>query len=301
MKRIVALILAALIACLAPACADADRNTVKAVQQALNDAGYDCGAPDGLAGKRTAAAITAYQADHGLAATGVVDDALLAALGLAPEAAAASGEAADADGLGYTAGELYDGLAFREAWYALFSQRILSDAEDPESEETQALLRAYHYEKLLRAGIDFHSLYADRAMTRYARPGSITLSLFDREDAIDTADYVAAVSFLELVSVVYGGSEDELRAILDSWLPAAPSNGEGLSTADWGMEYLTVLEIVTEIMKAYKDLPRDEYQAKLNEEWDKRWRGDFPLGKCVIQFYRDNAEHCVCIQALDMG
>jgi len=38
-----------------------DRDTVRQVQQALNEAGYDCGTPDGIAGKRTAAAITRYQ------------------------------------------------------------------------------------------------------------------------------------------------------------------------------------------------------------------------------------------------
>lgn len=59
-----------------------DRETVKAAQAALNEAGYDCGTPDGAAGKNTRAAILAYQADHDLAQTGKVNGELLEALGL---------------------------------------------------------------------------------------------------------------------------------------------------------------------------------------------------------------------------
>ena len=59
-----------------------DKATVKAVQQALNDAGYECGKPDGSAGKKTKAAITAYQTDKGLTVTGTVTDELLRSLGL---------------------------------------------------------------------------------------------------------------------------------------------------------------------------------------------------------------------------
>ena len=55
---------------------------VKDVQQALNDAGFDCGAPDGAAGKKTIAAITAYQQANGLPATGTITFALLESLGL---------------------------------------------------------------------------------------------------------------------------------------------------------------------------------------------------------------------------
>ena len=59
-----------------------DKETVKKVQQALNDAGYDCGTPDGIAGKKTESAIKAFQAANGLEQTGVIDDQLLEALGL---------------------------------------------------------------------------------------------------------------------------------------------------------------------------------------------------------------------------
>ncbi len=57
-----------------------DKETVKKVQAALNDAGYNCGTPDGIAGKMTEAAISAYQLDNGLEATGEITYELLAAL-----------------------------------------------------------------------------------------------------------------------------------------------------------------------------------------------------------------------------
>ena len=60
-----------------------DKDTGKKVQQALNDAGYNCGTPDGIAGKKTYAAIGSYQRAKGLAETQQIDDALLQALGLA--------------------------------------------------------------------------------------------------------------------------------------------------------------------------------------------------------------------------
>ena len=59
-----------------------DKDTVKAVQEALNNAGYECGKPDGAAGKKTKAAISAFQKDNGLAETGTVPYELMLALGL---------------------------------------------------------------------------------------------------------------------------------------------------------------------------------------------------------------------------
>ena len=85
MRRWMILMLAGLLALsTASALADAytDKDIVKQIQQALNDAGYDCGAPDGMVGQKTVAAITAYQTDKGLEVTAVIDDALLNALGV---------------------------------------------------------------------------------------------------------------------------------------------------------------------------------------------------------------------------
>jgi len=55
-------------------------NRVRDVQQALNDAGFAAGPADGIAGRRTRAAIRAYQQDAGLPVSGEIDAALVARL-----------------------------------------------------------------------------------------------------------------------------------------------------------------------------------------------------------------------------
>ena len=96
MKKIVTWSLAVLLVlssfAMVSAAAYTDQETVKQVQQALNDAGYSCGSVDGVAGSMTAEAVSRYQTDHGLEATGVIDDALLGAMGLAGDAAADTAE-----------------------------------------------------------------------------------------------------------------------------------------------------------------------------------------------------------------
>lgn len=62
-----------------------DKETVKAVQQGLNDKGYDCGIPDGIIGKNTKKAISSFQEEHALIVSGTIDDELLIALGLKEE------------------------------------------------------------------------------------------------------------------------------------------------------------------------------------------------------------------------
>lgn len=54
---------------------------VRTVQGALNDAGYSCGTPDGIAGEGTKGAIRDFQRAHGLEETGEVTDELIDALG----------------------------------------------------------------------------------------------------------------------------------------------------------------------------------------------------------------------------
>ena len=56
---------------------------VKLAQQALALAGYDVGAPDGIAGPRTGAALRKFQAAKSVPQTGQLDHSTLAALGLA--------------------------------------------------------------------------------------------------------------------------------------------------------------------------------------------------------------------------
>ena len=57
-----------------------DATTIRIVQQALNDAGYNCGNPDGVAGGKTTEAVTKYQTDKGLTINGLVTDELLQSL-----------------------------------------------------------------------------------------------------------------------------------------------------------------------------------------------------------------------------
>ena len=61
-------------------CAEVSRNTpghVADIQRALNEAGFEAGPVDGVAGRRTRAAISAYQEANGLAVTGEIGTALL--------------------------------------------------------------------------------------------------------------------------------------------------------------------------------------------------------------------------------
>lgn len=57
-----------------------DATTIRIVQQALNDVGYNCGNPDGVAGGKTTEAVTKYQTDKGLTVNGLVTDELLQSL-----------------------------------------------------------------------------------------------------------------------------------------------------------------------------------------------------------------------------
>lgn len=62
--------------------ADISQDTIKLVQNTLNNLGYDCGTPDGIAGSKTSSAIQNYQTDKGLSVTGNITDELLNSLGI---------------------------------------------------------------------------------------------------------------------------------------------------------------------------------------------------------------------------
>jgi localization factor PodJL len=62
----------------------ASRDIVASVQKALSKLGYDVGAPDGVAGKKTADAIKAFEAGTGMSQTGLINPRLLAVLGSQP-------------------------------------------------------------------------------------------------------------------------------------------------------------------------------------------------------------------------
>src|ERR1041385_7018920 len=66
--------------------------TITAVQEALNNAGYHIGPPDGKGGPLTLAALKRFQADRHLPATGKFDDITLAALGVSKSSAPENGE-----------------------------------------------------------------------------------------------------------------------------------------------------------------------------------------------------------------
>jgi hypothetical protein len=54
----------------------ADPDLIRQIQRALTDLGYDPGPVDGLAGKRTTAAASAFRKDHGLKGSGLTHDLL---------------------------------------------------------------------------------------------------------------------------------------------------------------------------------------------------------------------------------
>lgn len=54
---------------------------IRATQQALNEAGFNCGTPDGISGQNTQNAIMQYQTDKGLNVDGQISEILLANLG----------------------------------------------------------------------------------------------------------------------------------------------------------------------------------------------------------------------------
>lgn len=89
-----------------------DQDTVKSVQEALNEKGYDCGTPDGLFGSKTGEAIGNFQESNGLEVSGEIDDALLAALGISDQGGAQGDSADTAEFQNEAAWEtLYDALS----------------------------------------------------------------------------------------------------------------------------------------------------------------------------------------------
>lgn len=59
-----------------------DQETIRKVQVALNEAGYECGTPDGIAGAKTYEALNAYQEANGLPVTNDITDSLLQKMNL---------------------------------------------------------------------------------------------------------------------------------------------------------------------------------------------------------------------------
>ena len=59
-----------------------DQETIQKVQAALNEAGYECGTPDGVAGAKTYEALNAYQKANGLPVSNDITDSLLKKMNL---------------------------------------------------------------------------------------------------------------------------------------------------------------------------------------------------------------------------
>ena len=70
-------------------------DVIMQVQEALNNAGYHLGEPDGKGGPATLAALKRFQGDRHLPATGKFDDITLAALGVSKSVAADAAEQSD--------------------------------------------------------------------------------------------------------------------------------------------------------------------------------------------------------------
>lgn len=161
LKKLISLILAALLALsmltMAFATTYTDKDTVKKVQQALNDASYDCGTPDGIAGKKTAAAITQYQSAKGIEVTGQIDDALLEALGIAveaPEQPAEESEQADPA----SSGEEIQFISYEEAGFP--SHVAIQDAKEVVGEWTGSSVWIVSDEKQLAADANDNAFFA---------------------------------------------------------------------------------------------------------------------------------------------
>lgn len=97
-----------------------DATTIRITQQALNEVGYNCGTPDGVAGGKTSQAITEYQTAKGITVNGLITDELLQSLGIVErvqEAVKAEGAKAE-----YSSDYSYDQLARNPDTY--MSQKI---------------------------------------------------------------------------------------------------------------------------------------------------------------------------------
>jgi len=106
-------------------------HSVSDIQQTLNGLGYDAGPVDGLLGRRTRAAIRAYQSDAGLEVTGEPDAAFLQSL-YSPAVGAISDPALilrienGLDRLGYAVGEI-DGVVDHQLGMALSNYTRLAE------------------------------------------------------------------------------------------------------------------------------------------------------------------------------
>ena len=266
MKKLISLIMAALLALSTLTATFAatytDKDTVKKVQQALNDAGYECGTPDGIAGKKTAAAITQYRTDKGLEVSDTIDDALLEAMGLAevPAEAKVEPEQAEADSPSeegtvpsqstditedttITPELLYAPQAFMTAWQNLLyntglevfaeigaeaiAEKWANDYYDFEAEDFDL----YSVPTAWTAKLHF-SFDVDAEKIGTEQPEGIMMMFTGRtENMLDAWDCLAAKAFLYCANFLYGGSEEDWNSLYNLFGDTTPESK--LSTEDW--------------------------------------------------------------------
>jgi peptidoglycan hydrolase-like protein with peptidoglycan-binding domain len=76
-----------------------DAETVRQVQQQLNDKGHDAGPVDGIFGKRTRKALKDFQKAEGMEPNGKLDRETMAALGIEDASTASSEQSGDTGGV----------------------------------------------------------------------------------------------------------------------------------------------------------------------------------------------------------
>ena len=237
MKKCIALLLAALLALsmftTAFAATYKDKATVKAVQQALNDAGYNCGTPDGSAGKKTKAAIESYQADHGLEVTREIDDALLEALGLAEEQAEAEDEE-DEENDHYA--ETHDAVVMAKLYNVYYLEMLVRcgiDVEGGEDIGQKDYMISSLDDRGLAVGLaaDFYSpdpLENVKMSLEYDETARCDLTLSDETRQIGLTQYAALYSMLSVINAYFEGGRNDMASLLG----AAPERDGVISLDD---------------------------------------------------------------------
>ena len=242
MKKIISLILAALLALstltAALAATYTDKETVKKVQQALNDAGYNCGTPDGIAGRKTAAAITQYRTDKGLEVSEIIDDALLEAMGIAVEETAPdSDEATEPSGV--VSSEASD--ASQEADYndpmtllmnyndALLNrlQMLGVDVDNEDIGQSKYLFTKISYSYMESDKSYMDASGSDMVFMLYTEP---------EKQELNFLDHASLYAFLATVGARYECSEEDVDE-LQNLLGEAPSRDGTISTENLYLEF----------------------------------------------------------------
>jgi len=168
----------------APARPAADE-TVRAVQQTLNELGYNAGPADGLMGRGTRAAIIAFQQDRGLAATGVADQTLLLQLQRAPDHSTATSTTTKSPTSSSPSALATDP--------APQQQRSLSggkpDLTNASASEQASIENACNYDRQYRSSADYYNCLRRELTKLSAHPGKPDLSRVSQSEqaAIENA------------------------------------------------------------------------------------------------------------------